>query len=192
MKPLERFDPFQDRLCRDVRNDLSESLPRSIKAQDLSPSLQVADRYLNTLSSQVVVDYIHDRIARYRAVLRPVKDGRLSVDDVFDIAVALWDQHLFFEFHEWLEAAWTRSRDAQKKLLQALIRAAGVYVHFENGNRTAARKLAAKALDGLRRYGDVAPACMAIERLKAKLAKLDPAPPKIGIHERDPKNRRPF
>ena len=58
----------------------------------------------------------------------------------------LWDLGLFFEVHEILEQAWLLSSGTEKYFLQALIRAAGVYIKREHGFFTGADKMAAKAV----------------------------------------------
>jgi len=37
-----RFEPFQDRLSRDIRNELSAALPLALAANDLAPVRAVA------------------------------------------------------------------------------------------------------------------------------------------------------
>ena len=58
----------------------------------------------------------------------------------------LWDLGLHFEVHEILEHAWHRAQGEEKLLLQAMIRAAGVYIKGDYGYFEAAAKLAARAL----------------------------------------------
>lgn len=41
-----RFEPFQDRLSRDIRNELSAALPPALARNDLAPVLAVAGPYL--------------------------------------------------------------------------------------------------------------------------------------------------
>jgi hypothetical protein len=71
---------------------------------------------------------------------------RKGPDDVLWQALVLWDQKLFFEVHEVLEHAWHQAAGDEKKILQAMIRAAGVYIKLEYGYAEAARKMAGRAL----------------------------------------------
>lgn len=62
---MKRFDPFTYRLCRDIRNDLSEALMASLHRLDLTPVQKVADRYLAVDPEPVCRQYIDDRLQRY-------------------------------------------------------------------------------------------------------------------------------
>ena len=137
------FDPFRDRLSRDIRNDLSESLLTCRTQLRLSPAQAVADRYLATNLEPCYVDYIHDRLDRYARFLAVVAK---EPADVAWQGFVLWDLELFFEVHEILEQAWMHACGDEKIFFQALIRAAGVYIKREYGFHDAAAKMAAKAV----------------------------------------------
>ena len=137
------FDPFRDRLSRDIRNDLSASLPTCMAQHQLTAALTVAERYLAGNPGPEQVAYIEERLDRYARFLAQVAGGPAEV--VWQ-GLVLWDLGLFFEVHEILEHAWLRSAGAEKDFLQALIRAAGVYIKREYGFDDAAAKMAAKAL----------------------------------------------
>ena len=64
-----------------------------------------------------------------------------KADDYLAIAVILWDLDLFFEVHEILEPPWIKAQGDRKLLLQALIRAAGVYINLELGYTDRAAKI---------------------------------------------------
>lgn len=96
----------------------------------------------------------------------------------------LWNQELFFEVHEWLEKGWLKAHGTDKSILQALIRAAGTYVHLKHGQREGAKKMAAKAVQTLLQHKAMVPAIFNVEVLIAKLAALDPVPPKLGDENR--------
>jgi hypothetical protein len=98
------------------------------------------------------------------------------------IALLLWDQKLFFEFHEWLEQKWHNSQGTEKIIFQALIRAAGTYIHLEHGKIAGARKMASRAVTNLIRYKESIPIFFNVELLVAKLKALDPVPPKLGAN----------
>lgn len=137
------FDPFRDRLSRDIRNDLSESLLTCLQQQRLTPAREVASRYLAGNPAPCYAAYIHDRLDRYARFLARVATG--PVDVVWQ-GLVLWDLGLFFEVHEILEQAWLHACDPEKAFLQALIRAAGVYIKREYGFFDGADKMAVKAL----------------------------------------------
>jgi uncharacterized protein len=137
------FDPFRDRLSRDIRNGLSESLLACLREQDLAPARRVANRFLALHPGPELVAYIEARLERYARFLEQVPQGP---DDVLRQGLLLWDLGLHFEVHEILEHAWLRAQDTEKLFLQAMIRAAGVYIKGEFGFHEGAAKLAAKAL----------------------------------------------
>lgn len=137
------FDPFRDRLSRDIRNQLSASLPTCMAQQQLTAARAVANRHLAGKPGPEQVAYINDRLDRYARFLALLTGGPAEV--VWQ-GLVLWDLGLFFEVHEIVEHAWLRSAGAEKDFLQALIRAAGVYIKREYGFDQAAAKMAAKAL----------------------------------------------
>jgi len=176
----QQFDPFQDRLCRDIRNDLSESLMAVIAEADSDLISPVVERYKAGKIAPCMRDYLDDRLTRYRTIFKQIEAVGMQPDDTYEIAVLLWDQGLFFEVHEWLEKKWLKADGAEKIVLQALIRAAGVYVHLEHGRREGAKKMALKAVASLVQYKAMVPPVFTVEGLVAKLTALDPVPPKFG------------
>ena len=137
------FDPFQDRLSRDIRNQLSESIMACRRTMDLAPAREVAEHFLGLQPGPEQVAYIKQRLIGYARFLERVSTGP---EDVLWRGLVLWDLGLHFEVHEILEYAWHRSQGEEKLLLQAMIRAAGVYIKGDYGYTEAAAKLAAKAL----------------------------------------------
>ena len=123
MTDPERFDPFSDRLCRNVRNALCESLPEVLEQKDVSPARRIAALFLDDSPPTAVVRYIRHRLEAYQAILDALTSSPTA--DPLGIAMTLWNQGLFFETHEHLEPYWFRSEGDEKALLQALIRAAG-------------------------------------------------------------------
>ena len=137
------FQPFTDRLSRDIRNDLSESLVAVIRDQSLEPARQIAEKYLQNEPAPIYCDYIHDRLLRYGRALEAIGEQR---DNPLFIALVLWDEQLFFEVHEILEHAWLKADGEEKLFLQAMIRAAGVYIKRDAGYAEVALRIALKAL----------------------------------------------
>jgi uncharacterized protein len=93
----------------------------------------------------------------------------------------LWNQHLFFEVHDVLEEQWRLAEGGRRQALQAMILAAAVYVHLEQGNHAAACRLAAKAALGLREHGRELPPFAGMEQLLTALDNLDREPPRLEI-----------
>lgn len=182
----ERFDPFNNRLCRNVRNALSENFKTVLEQKKMQPVRRVAGFFLNDPLPPCVRTYIDRRLAAYEQVLANIRNHQL--DHPLDITVAIWDQGLFFETHEYLEQHWMTARGEEKELLQAIIRAAGAYVHLEQGNLTGARRIAAKAVAVLEVHQDRLAPHADPRLLLAKLRSLDPKPPMLAGTAR-PANR---
>lgn len=145
---MSAFKPFSDRLSRDIRNGLSESFLLVVSKGLLAPAQKIADFYLQETDEECYHTYITDRLAAYKRVLQKLT---AHTDDIRNIdplltALLLWDEALFFEVHEVLEIAWLQKRGEQKLFLQAMIRAAGVYIKIESGQLNAAASMAGKAL----------------------------------------------
>ena len=172
------FDPFQDRLCRDIRNQLSESIIACLRTDRLDPAQQVARRFLTMQLAPHQQAYIEQRLAGYGRFLEQVATGP---EDVLWQGLVLWDLALYFEVHELLEQAWHRARGEEKLLLQAMIRAAGVYIKGEYGYTEAAAKLAAKALPVLKSQRQRLAVYIDPERLYAAMRNpTTPAPLLLG------------
>lgn len=178
MMEMERFDPFNNRLCRNVRNALSESFNKVLEQKKMEPVHRVAGFFLNDPLPVCVKAYIDRRLAAYEKVLADVCSRGL--DDPLAVAVAIWDRQIFFETHEYLEQYWMGAGGDEKRLFQAMIRAAGAYVHLEQGNLAAARRIAGKAIDGLERHRNRLAPYADPELLLDRLRKLDPVAPVLS------------
>jgi hypothetical protein len=60
------------------------------------------------------------------------------------LAAALWNERLFFEVHEVLEAVWKTAAGAERQALQGVIQIAVAYHHLAHGNRRGGRTLLAE------------------------------------------------
>jgi len=140
--PEPCFQPFTDRLSRDIRNDLSESFAEALRLRSLAPSTEAAETYRNRNLPACYTDYITNRLQQYGDVLQKLT---ASDTDPLYIGLLLWDAGLFFEVHEILEHAWMESDGEEKLFLQAMIRAAGVYIKLDAGYAAPAEKIPAKA-----------------------------------------------
>lgn len=136
------FDPFNDRLSRDLRNGMSEALLAALDIHAPAPIEAAADsfRHHPDLSADQAV-YLEARLACYRAVLTQTLPGA----EPDRIALLFWDHELFFEFHELLERRWLAADGSGKEILQGLIRAAGTFIHRRAGNSAGAGRMAARA-----------------------------------------------
>lgn len=173
---IPRFEPFQDRLSRDIRNELSAALPLALAKNDLAPIRAVADRYLRHNLPAPYAAYIEARLAGYAKALATI--ARIDAKDALAKALVLWDLGLFFEVHEILEQAWHGAHGAEKEILQALIRAAGFYIKGEYGYFEAGKKMAGRAVAALEKNRQTCTG-FALDKLLESLRNLDPIPPKL-------------
>ena len=179
IKIPEKFDPFTDRTARDIRNTLSESFAAALAAMDPAGYLMAARQWRSQKLAQRYAHYIDKRVECYYLVFYIIREYR--IDDPLQQAAVIWNQSLFFEFHDHLETLWHAATGDQRQMIKGLIKAAGVYVHLEQHHEEAAKSLAMKSFDLLRQY----PHCLAFianpETLLDKLKKCDPVPPQLEI-----------
>jgi hypothetical protein len=76
--------------------------------------------------------------AAFQASAHPSDD---PVAAAVDRAIVLWNERLFFEVHEVLEAQWTRATGAERQALQGLIQIGVALHHHAHGNARGARTL---------------------------------------------------
>ena len=138
------FDPFNDRLSRDIRNTLAEAFVDALAQKQPSGYRMVAQQWLTRQLAAEYQNYIQDRLTRYDGVLDQIAACRL--DEARLQALIIWNHGLFFEFHDHLERIWQRTSGDEHQALKGLIKAAGVYIHMEHGHRQAAESLARKSL----------------------------------------------
>ena len=82
--------------------------------------------------------------------------------------------------HEILEPAWIGASGDEKRLLQALIRAAGVYINLELGYEQRARKICAKALPVLKELHEELTGSIDGKALIVALETLSTDPPRLS------------
>lgn len=174
---MKHCNPFTDRLCRDIRNDLSRALMTSLKRLTLTAVQKIANTYLETNPGPVYQQYINDRMEAYAKVLQRINS--VNISDPFTRSLILWDEKLFFEVHELLEHEWMDSTGADKLILQAMIRAAGMYVQLDRDNIKGATSMAAKAVEAFEFNRSKVPDILNLDLLLSKLRKVDPVPPKL-------------
>lgn len=176
MTDTRQFNPFTDRLSRDIRNELSSSLVKCLGAGDIRPAVQIAEGFLADNPGEPYVGYIEERLRRYRQAVEIIAG---TINDPFQQGFVLWDLELFFEVHEVLEHAWYHAGGDTKLIMQALIRAAGVYIKLDCGYVPQARSLAAKSLEVLERHRDFLDRYFPADRLIVPLRAGDAVHPKL-------------
>ena len=179
IKPPQRFNPFTDRAARDIRNALSESFAAALAAMDPAGYLIEDRKWRSQKLSAHYANYIDIHLQRYDLVFDTFREYRL--DDPLQQAVVIWNQSLFFEFHDHLETLWKAATGDRRQMLKGLIKAAGVYVHLEQHHDEAAKSLAMKSFDLLHQYSHCLAFLANSETLLDKLKKCDRVPPQLEI-----------
>jgi uncharacterized protein len=176
---MSHCNPFTDRTCHNIRNALAKALMTSLESLDLTPAQKVADTYFAGDLLSTHRKYIDDRMERYARVVQSISSSHPT--DTFTRALILWDEELFFEVHEALEPLWLKASGESKLVLQAMIRAAGMYVQLDRDNKKGATSMAAKAVDALENNHSEVLNLFDLELLLSKLKSVDPVPPKLTL-----------
>jgi hypothetical protein len=148
---LKKFDPFNSRLARDIRNSLSKAFLESVLERKPVYIQRKASEFLELDLEPAYQKYVSSRLSLYEAVLAVI--GQEEIVDELLQAKLLWDYGLYFEMHELLERIWINAEGNERKALQGLIRAAGMKIHAENGNIKAAVSTGLKARAELQSFG---------------------------------------
>lgn len=101
--------------------------------------------------------------------------GAAGIERSCHIAAALWNEGLFFEVHEVLEAVWKTATGAERQALQGVIQIAVAFHHLAHANRRGARTLLA---EGRERLASVPPSTLPaidVQRLLASTAPWEAA-----------------
>ena len=176
-RPAAEFDPFNNRLSRDIRNTLSEAFMAALARMEPSAYRDEAEGWLARKPPASLAVYIQDRLRRYDRVLEEIKDGALT--EPLLQSLVLWNHGLFFEFHDHLEGIWTSAAGDTRQALKGLIKAAGVYIHHEFDHRQAAANLAAKSYSLIRQYSHSLEFIENLHALLQALKDLDANPPRL-------------
>ena len=175
--PPEGFDPFNDRLSRDIRNSLSEAFVDALEIQEPSGYQAVAAKWLAGKPGVRYRTYIQDRLHRYDGVMNLITTSHL--DDTLLQSLVLWNNCLFFEFHDHLERIWRQTKGDERQALKGLIKAAGVYIHMEHNHRKAVERLSEKSHTLLNRYARCLTFISNLNELMESLKNLDPISPRL-------------
>lgn len=168
------FNPFEDRQSRDIRNDLSEGLAEAVETGSTSKLCKIVESYRKQRLADYYLNYLEDRYARYTKALEIIQGG---ITDPIHQGVVLWNLGLFFEVHEVLEHAWYSADGNMKATLQALIRAAGVYIKREYDFNDSANRIASKAIPVLEANREILDAYFKTETLTSALKNPESLPP---------------
>ena len=171
------FDPFNDRLSRDIRNTLSEAFVDALARKEPSKYQVVAEKWLIGKPAAGYLNYIQDRLHRYDLVLEKIIASRL--DDALLQSLVMWNNGLFFEFHDQLEHIWQKTTGDEHQALKGLIKAAGVYIHMEYNRQEAVKSLSIKSLNLIRRYSHCLAFITNLNVLIKRLENSDPVSPKL-------------
>ncbi|MEJ2690235.1 MAG: DUF309 domain-containing protein [Deltaproteobacteria bacterium] len=171
MAKYEKFDPFNDRQARMVRNRLSDSFIEGLALKDRELVEKKATALLQEHDQVLYHRYVKERLQRYREVHAVLAKDPGFGKDVFLLTSELWDQGLFFEVHELLEGHWSKATGRPRQALQGLIQAAGFYLLQAAGNMQGAARLADKAVSNLAGSREHLPKAMRIEELISALTR---------------------
>jgi hypothetical protein len=177
------FDPFNNRLSRDIRNTLACAYVDALQQADKGIYQQTAELWLANKLERDPARYIRDRLKRYDHAFDQITENRIR--DAKLQALIIWNHRLFFEVHELLERVWQQTTGDEFQALKGLIQAAGVYVHLEYKHRVAAEKLAAKSSDRIRKYRSCLKFIANLDTLLGKLLCPDAEPPLLFSKEID-------
>ena len=173
----DKFDPFNDRLSRDIRNTLSEAFVEALVKLEPSGYRAAAQKWLTLKPAARYVNYIQDRLGRYDRLIERVSSTCL--DDPLLQSLVIWNNGLFFEFHDHLERIWQQTGGDEHQALKGLIKAAGVYIHMEHNRQRAVESLSTKSFNLLRRYSSCLTFVTNLNVLMDKIKNLDPVSPKL-------------
>ena len=177
MKNTKKFDPFTDRLARDIRNGLSTSFSHALQALDSAQLEKSAAKWAQSDLPEAMAAYVKDRIQRYGRVLDRVQSE--NEIDPRRQALLAWNEQLYFEVHEILEEVWQPATGDRRKALQGLILAAGIGEHMLYDHTVAAERLSIRADQLIRQHRPYLNFIENLDDLLNWLPNWKSAPPKL-------------
>jgi len=147
-----KFDPFENRTCRDVRNNLGQAVVKSIQTQSMEPFSEVQKTFKISVDQTDIHLYIDHRKNCLEQIINQISTDKILQNTENQICMLLWNHELFFELHEWLEEKWAHATGDQKKGLQALIFATVAFEHLSYGRQKPAKKMVYKSMALLDQY----------------------------------------
>ncbi len=173
-----KFDPFEKRRHRDVRNTIGHALVASIRQKDTTIFLAtVKSLFPDKTPPFEIHAYIRNRQKCLDAVLKDLQKQLPTRNTFYEIARLLWNQALFFEVHEWLEEKWLAATGDEKKCLQAIIMAATVYEQASYQRKLPAKRLAKRTASRLKEVRTIIPEPFDGDILIQSLCNPELAPP---------------
>ncbi len=151
------FDPFESRLCRDIRNNLGCGFVKSVQQGTLAPFESALNNYQADVDRPPFNAYINHRFILLKKILRQMDSDPLKPTNEFSILMLFWNHQLYYEFHEWIEEIWLTAKGDYKKSLQALIFASVAFEQHHYNRPSPAKKLSIKAIAKLDKYGSSLP-----------------------------------
>ncbi|MBZ0167989.1 hypothetical protein MELA_02830 [Candidatus Methylomirabilis lanthanidiphila] len=150
-----------------LRDQLSDLLKEALRREGRAGPLYLLRSFEDMVSGQrqpALEGQLHaelsaatDRIDAYRRVLERVSQRRWGstapVERALEEAAHLFNEGLFFEVHEVLEAVWLTQADGVRLLLQGLIQIAVGFHHLENHNLRGALFLLWEGSEKVKEYG---------------------------------------
>ena len=140
-----------------------------------------ARNWRNRVDVGIYEQYIEERLGLYRRVFQIIEQEQL--EEPLPMGLVLWNQGLFFEFHDQIERIWHESTGEIRQALKGLIKAAGVYIHLQYHHQQAANRLAEKSLDLLGAYSDCLTDIRNLDELMDALKRGDPGAPRLKLAE---------
>ncbi len=166
------FDPFENRLCRNIRNDIGYGFVKSVQQRSLAPFNSALKKYHNNADNPPFKSYINHRLTLVKKILMQIDSGRLKTVNEFSILMFVWSHQLYYEFHEWVEELWLPANGNYKKSLQGLIFASVALEHHQYNRQIPAQKLSIKAIAKLERHGLLLPELINTEVIVDALKKI--------------------
>jgi hypothetical protein len=170
-----RFDPFNDRRSRDLRNTLSEQFVEVVLRNDGQAFRLFCDHWKAVDLGGIYREFLEDRLGRYRRAFDQFERDKVRAP--LRQAMVLWNLALYFEMHELLETIWHPAAEPFRSALKGLIQAAGAYIHLLWGHQRAGEKLARKAHRHLSANREGAAFITNLDELLNHLEHLDREPP---------------
>lgn len=175
------FDPFTDRLARDIRNGLSTAFSHALQALDSAQLERSTAKWTQSDLPPAMAAYVKDRTHRYGRVL-----DRIQSENEIDPrrqALLAWNEQLYFEVHEILEEVWQPATGDRRKALQGLILAAGIGEHMRYGHTDAAERLSIRADQLIRQHRPYLNFIENLDDLLGWLQRWRSTPPKLHATE---------
>ncbi len=177
------FDPFESRLCRDIRNTIGHGFIKSLQNGSIKTFSSDIQKFESLKTPSVIKHYIHHRQACLEKISKQIKTLPGDHDHFFEIANLLWSHELYFEVHEWLEEKWMSSKGDEKKSIQALILSAIAYEQLTYNRKSPAQKVAAKAIVLLKEYRTAIPNPFDPDILIGSLLNLELNSPRVNAYK---------